>query len=209
MEPAVFSAVQRKDVFRCPAETPSGGHTFCSHRKYGERCAKGGTLWNPPKSGVRSSVVFYTRQALYPRPQKTLLVFSARCLCSALLVRSLGDFQGRTMEVQPTAFAAGSRANQTAAGKHHQGSAPQEGAAVLCGFTKGRALCWFFPPFLSTQKWGRRRHVPRYAAGKNPSETRPPLRSGKKSAGGRPPLRSGNSPPAGGQKEVISSRRNP
>ena len=100
---------------------------------------------------------FLRQEAAFPRPSKNLLFFAARCLCSAFLVRSLGDFQGRTLEVQPTAFAAGSRANQTAAGRHTQRSAPQNEAAVLCGFTKGRALCWLFPPFLSTQKWGRRR----------------------------------------------------
>ena len=63
------------------ATTPSGGHTFCSHRKYGERCAKGGTLWNPHKSGVRSSVVFYTKQCV-PVAVKKPPVF-----CGPLIVR--------------------------------------------------------------------------------------------------------------------------
>ena len=152
----------------------------------------------------------FPRQATArPWPSKNLLFFAARCLCGGFLVRSLGDFQGRTLEVRTTAFAAGSRANQTAAGRHSQRSAPQNEAAVLCGFTKGRALCWLFPPFLSTQKWGRRRHVVAKSALPRASFGRPrpasllllspanplrwalpgspfPLRSGK-----RPPLRSG------------------
>ena len=190
MEPAVFSAVQRKDVFRCPAERgrSAGPYFLLAQKVWRKMRQREGPLESPQIWGA-CFCGFPHQAATSPWPSKNLLFFAARWLCGGFLVRSLGDFYRRTVEVQPTAFAAGSRANQTAAGKHRQRSAPQEGAAVLCGFTKGRALCWFFPPFLSTQKWGRRRHVPRYAAGKNPSETRPPLRSGKKSTGARPPSR--------------------
>ena len=125
----------------------------------------------------------FPRQATArPWPSKNLLFFAARCLCSGFLVRSLGDFQGRTLEVRTTAFAAGSRANQTAAGRHSQRSAPQNEAAVLCGFTKGRALCWLFPPFLSTQKWGRRRRVLHYAVGKLPEGSSHPARGYRRTA---------------------------
>ena len=158
---------------------------------------------------------FFTPSSAFPRPSKNLLFFAARCLCGGFLVRSLGAFYRRTLEVQPTAFAAGSRANRTAAGRHGQGSAPQKGAAVLCGFTKGRALCWFFPPFLSTQKWGPRRAssqsplclgLPLVALDPLPCSSFPPHFVGL-CRGPQFPLGSGKTAPKGAAKKPRPSPR--
>ena len=157
------------------ATTPSGGHTFCSHRKYGERCAKGGTLWNPHKSGVPASVVFYTKGPL-PETVKNptgffgpLFVRRTSCPISRRLPRS--DIGGTAYSV-----------------RRREQSEPDGGGDALPKertTERGSRPLWVYKgpcPLLALSPISVHTEM-------GPSETRPPLRSGKKSTGARPPSR--------------------